>query len=184
MGVFGDLFRKLFGGKKVDLLVIGLDNSGKSTIVNSMKPKGAKDVVPTVGYQVEEFSKNGIRFKCVDMSGQSKYRALWENYYDETTAIIWVVDSADLFRMVVCKDELETMLEHKAIAANPNIPVLFLANKMDVAGALSPEDVVKRIELEQLLKGREWHISQTNALTGDGVEEGMKWLVQAIEKNI
>ena len=36
------------------------------------------ETVPTVGLTTEEFTKNGIRFTATDMSGQTKYRSLWE----------------------------------------------------------------------------------------------------------
>jgi len=48
-----------------------------------------------------------------DMSGQAKYRNLWEHYYTDTDAVIFVVDSADAVRMCVVKDELNTILAHK-----------------------------------------------------------------------
>jgi len=46
------------------------------------------------------------------MSGQGRYRSLWEHYYKETHAIIFVLDSADKLRMAVAKDELNQLLQH------------------------------------------------------------------------
>ena len=46
------------------------------------------------------------------MSGQGRYRNLWEHYYEETQAIIFVVDSSDKLRMSVVKDELNQLLDH------------------------------------------------------------------------
>lgn len=40
-------------------------------------------MVPTVGFSVEEFTKNGLAFTVFDMSGQGRYRNLWEHYYKE-----------------------------------------------------------------------------------------------------
>ena len=49
-----------FKKKDVNILVIGLDNSGKSTILNHFKPEEDKspDIVPTVGFNVEKFKSN------------------------------------------------------------------------------------------------------------------------------
>ena len=47
------------------------------------------------------------------MSGQSKWRNIWELKYPEVQAVIWVVDSSDKFRMVVVKDELKALLNSK-----------------------------------------------------------------------
>ena len=45
------------------------------------------DVVPTVGFSVEEFTKNGLSFTVFDMSGQGRYRNLWEHYYKEVRRV-------------------------------------------------------------------------------------------------
>mmetsp|Transcript_29884 Transcript_29884/g.73470 ORF Transcript_29884/g.73470 Transcript_29884/m.73470 type:complete len:139 (-) Transcript_29884:753-1169(-) len=89
MGLFKKLFGAVTPGKaKVRILCVGLDNSGKSTIINWLKPKKAtsSEVVPTVGFSVEEFTKNGLSFTVFDMSGQGRYRNLWEHYYKEVGA--------------------------------------------------------------------------------------------------
>lgn len=79
-----------------------------------------------------------LSFTVFDMSGQGRYRNLWEHYYRylsqccsptgdfsslihflcfilflrEGQAIIFVIDSADKLRMVVAKEELDTLLNH------------------------------------------------------------------------
>ena len=45
------------------------------------------------------------------MSGQGRYRNLWEHYYRDCQGIIFVVDSSDRLRMVVAKDELDMLLQ-------------------------------------------------------------------------
>ena len=44
------------------------------------------------------------------MSGASNYRSLWETYYRNVQAVIFVVDSSDKIRVCVAKDELDAML--------------------------------------------------------------------------
>lgn len=87
------------------------------------------EVTPTVGFQVEEFAKNNLHFTVYDMSGQGRYRSLWEHYYAEVQAIIYVLDSTDRIRMCVCKEELELLLNHDSIKQS-KAPVLFFANKV------------------------------------------------------
>ena len=50
-------------------------------------------------------------FTAFDMSGQGRYRNLWEHYYKECQGIVFVVDSSDKLRMVVAKDELDMLLQ-------------------------------------------------------------------------
>lgn len=87
------------------------------------------EATPTIGFQVEEFSKENIHFTMYDMSGQGRYRSLWEQYYADAEAIIFVIDSTDKFRMVVAKEELQNLLEHEDIKKSKP-PVLFFANKV------------------------------------------------------
>lgn len=64
MGLFKSLWQLIVPGKKtVRILCVGLDNSGKTSIISHIKPRKAAveaDIVPTVGFNVEEFTKNGF----------------------------------------------------------------------------------------------------------------------------
>merc|ERR1711862_110995 len=164
--------------KKVRIVVVGLDNSGKTTVLNCLKPKKASlETVPTVGFSTEEFQKHGVNFCAFDMSGQSRYRNLWEHYYDDIEGIIVVVDAAEQIRFAVVKNELEQMIENEAVSKR-RLPVLFLSNKMDADGACAPEEITKQLDIERIMSGPglPWAIFPCNALKGDGVEEATKWL--------
>merc|ERR1711976_365776 len=86
-----------------------------------MKPKEASinEVTPTVGFTTEEFDYGNVTFQAWDMSGQSRYRELWQCYYPETRGIIFVVDSTDAVRMCVVQDELGHLLKHPDTAGKP-----------------------------------------------------------------
>ena len=121
-----------FSRRQARVLVIGLDNSGKTTLINHLNPTKksvSAEVTPTVGFQVEEFTKGSINFTVYDMSGQGRYRNLWETYYADVEAIIFVLDSTDKVRMCVAKDELDQLLNHADIKASL-CPMLFFANKV------------------------------------------------------
>lgn len=63
------------------------------------------------------------------MSGQGRYRSLWEHYYSDVQAIIFVLDSTDKFRMCVAREELDQLLQHEEIRSG-KAPILFFANKV------------------------------------------------------
>ena len=71
------------GSKKANTVVVGLDNSGKTPLINYFLPTKQYEVIPTVGYQNEKFKKNNIVFNVFDMSGQSQCRTIWEKYYSD-----------------------------------------------------------------------------------------------------
>uniref|UniRef100_A0A672M899 ADP-ribosylation factor-like protein 6 n=1 Tax=Sinocyclocheilus grahami TaxID=75366 RepID=A0A672M899_SINGR len=191
------LFDKLAGWlglkkKDVNVLCLGLDNSGKTTIINQLKPSNvflflyihlisvlyAQDIVPTIGFSIEKFKTSSLSFTVFDMSGQGRYRNLWEHYYKEGQAIIFVIDSGDKLRMVVAKEELDTLLSHPDIK-HRRIPILFFANKMDLRDALSAVKVSQLLCLENI-KDKPWHICASDAVKGEGLQEGVDWLQDQI----
>merc|ERR1712232_448339 len=161
--------------------------SGKSTIIEQLRKKGDEynEVVPTVGFRVETFKRNKLRFTAFDMSGQSKYRNLWEKHYEDADAIIFVIDSTDDFRMGVVKEELDELLENKHIQRNTHVPILFLANKMDSKNAMSAAECMKSLGMNKI-RDRPWSIKTSNALTGEGIDAGLDWLSENVttKKNI
>lgn len=168
--------------KKSNIICIGLDNSGKSTILNKLKAdkEQTHDIVPTVGLSVENFSASAINFTVFDMSGQGKYRNLWEAYYNDVDGVIVVIDSSDKLRIVVAKEELDNFLHHNEIK-NKGIPILIFSNKMDIRDSLSPSQVSLKLELDQI-RNKPWQIFGSNALTGENLNEGVNWLAGQIRQ--
>uniref|UniRef100_A0A0K0F582 ADP-ribosylation factor-like protein 6 n=1 Tax=Strongyloides venezuelensis TaxID=75913 RepID=A0A0K0F582_STRVS len=185
MGFFSSIGNLLgFGKRNVNILVLGLDNSGKTTILNHLKEPESQNVtiVPTVGYSTEKFTNANFTFTAFDMSGQSKYRNLWEMYYKNIQGIIFVVDSADRLRVAVARDELWILLDHKDIM-HKKIPILIFSNKVDEKEALTSSEISQSLGLD-LIRSRNWHIESCCALTGDGLEAGVTWLSTNIQKYI
>lgn len=185
MGVFDNLMKWLgLKRKEVKVLCVGLDNSGKTTVLNQLKPEESrvKNVVPTIGFTMETFSHSSICFSTFDMSGQGRYRNLWEHYYKDVNAVIFVLDSSDKLRMPVAKDELDHLLQHNDIKSG-NIPILLLANKMDLKDSLTAVACSRHLNLDAITD-RSYHICSTNALTGDGLEEAIDWLTDQVKRDL
>jgi len=115
-----------------------------------------------------------------DIGGQKSLRSYWRNYFEQTDGIIWVVDSVDKRRMPDCHSELaQLLLEEKLSGAS----LLVYANKQDIKGALSHEDISELLGLRDI-KNRHYHIQSCSAVTGKGLAEGVEWLVNDIASRI
>lgn len=72
------------------------------------------------------FADKNVSFTAFDMSGHDRYRSLWEHYYKDCQAIIFIIDSSDKLRLVVAKEELDMLLQHPDVAGNININFYFM----------------------------------------------------------
>ena len=155
-------------------LMIGLDGAGKTTLMYKLKLGETIGTVPTVGFNVESLEFKSLTLTIWDLGGQSKIRPLWNHYFKNTDAIIFVVDSEDRKRLEQAKEELWTVLANPILA---HAPLLIFANKQDVAKATTVQTIVEVLGLEKL-RGRKWYIQGCSATLGDGVSLGINTLVQ------
>ena len=169
---------------KLRLLVVGLDNSGKTTLVHSLRAsaneaKGTAaqtpgEIAPTPGFSVEKFELGKSKLAVVDMSGQRLYHKLWTAYYNETDAVLFVVDAADHTRF----EEAHGALKSVASGLPNKLPILVCANKMDLMHAAAPADVASSLKLDtELGATRSWRIQSCSAAKREGVDDGVRWLL-------
>ncbi|GMI39814.1 hypothetical protein TrCOL_g3192 [Triparma columacea] len=180
MGIFmSRLFSSLFGGKEVRILILGLDNAGKTTILYRLQNESdeAIQTIPTIGFNVETLQYKNIKFQVWDLGGQTSIRPYWRCYYPNTDAIIFVVDSADTERLAIAKQELSAMLQEEELASSI---LLVFANKQDQKGALNAQQISEGMGLPEI-RDRQWSIQETSAIKGKGLFEGFDWLVTCIK---
>lgn len=68
-------------------------------------------ICPTFGFEIKTIPINReVKLNFWDIGGQKSIRPFWRNYYEETDAIVWVIDSTDSDRLETCKTELESVL--------------------------------------------------------------------------
>ena len=173
---FTKLFDSFFGKKEMRILMLGLDAAGKTTILYNLKLGEVVSSVPTIGFNVETVEYKNIKFTVWDIGGQTIIRSNWKYYYDNTDALIYVVDSSDKERFELAKQELQSVLSNEAMK---DTAVLVLANKQDIAQA-SLTEVTEKMGLFAM-KGREWHIQGTCATTGAGIFDGLDWLCKTLK---
>ena len=103
MGVLMSRMMAAFGDKEARILVLGLDNAGKTTILYRLQVGTVVSTIPTIGFNVETVTYKNIKFQVWDLGGQSSIRPYWRCYYPNTQAIVYVVDSSDVERVGTSK---------------------------------------------------------------------------------
>ena len=141
--VFSRIFSGLVGSEQMRIIIIGLDNAGKTTIlckfikkikaliqlpfcIDRLHLNDVEPTVPTVGFNVEQVTFNNLKLQVWDLGGQTGLRPYWRCYYADTNAVVYAIDSADKDRLDVARQELELMLQEEELKG---APLLVLANK-------------------------------------------------------
>ena len=91
-----------------------------------------------VGFNVETVTFQNTKLQVWDLGGQTGLRPYWRCYYQDTNAVVYVIDSADRERLEVARQELELMLQEEELKG---APVLILANKQDLPNAMNEQEV-------------------------------------------
>ena len=182
-------YKLIFRKAEFHILILGLDGAGKTSILERLKAIFAgldalppSRIPPTVGLNIGRMRIGRTQLSFWDLGGQSRLRSLWEQYYSEAHGLLFVVDSNDAARLDESRDVLRGLLHHPDLAG---IPILLFANKQDAPGAASSHEVQARFGLhQQHIDGtgssQPQNVLGVTALSGDGVEEGIRWLVDAV----
>jgi ADP-ribosylation factor-like protein 3 len=123
--------------------------------------------------------RNDVSLNLWDLGGQRTIRTYWNQYYENTGALVYVIDSTDEDRMEEAGSELQKMLNDGALQRD--IPILVLANKQDLMNSLSVQEISSVLQLADI-QNRPWHIQPCSAKTGEGIEEGFDFLVPFLNK--
>jgi len=160
------------------VLMLGLDNSGKTTALKKLAGEDVSHITPTQGFNIKSVQQEGFKLNVWDIGGQKHIRPYWKNYYQNTDAIIYMIDSADRRRTDEAAEELTSLMEEEMLAG---VPTLIFANKQDLLNAMKAEELMKELELTTF-KDRWISVQACSAKTGDGLEEGMAKLMAEKQK--
>ncbi|CAF1123461.1 unnamed protein product [Rotaria sordida] len=178
MGSSWNKIASLFPKKEeIRVLMFGLDAAGKTTALYVMKLGEVVTTIPTIGFNVETVEFRNIKMTAWDVGGRDKIRPLWRHYYQNTAAIVYVIDSNDRERINEACEELHRMANEDELRTRP---ILVLANKQDLPNAMSVDELRDKLGMNRLSCDTKWHIQPTIATQNEGIREGFEWLADAI----
>merc|ERR1711907_747245 len=105
-------FQNLFWKQEMELTLVGLQNSGKTTLVNVISSgQFDEDMIPTVGFNMRKVTKGNVTIKLWDIGGQPRFRSMWERYCRGVNAVVYMVDAADQDKIEASRNELHNLLD-------------------------------------------------------------------------
>nr|CAD7433425.1 unnamed protein product [Timema monikensis] len=131
------------------ILVLGLENAGKSTILSQVTSANCHnhDVKPTEGFNVTCLHNGETSLNIWEVGGREPFRKYWVNFLQDTDLLVFVVDAADAHNLSLAVTEVKRLLGDDRMA---KVPILVLANKQDKVGALVPTEVADALDLNSI----------------------------------
>lgn len=179
MGLLSLLKKLKKNENEARIVVLGLDNSGKTTILKRLSDEDISTIMPTQGFNVKSLVHNGLTLNVWDIGGQKSIRPYWRNYFDHTDALVYVIDSTDQKRMEETGIELDQLVSEEKLE---NVPILIYANKQDLMNAHDAEEISEGLNLVSITD-RPWHIQACSAKTGEGLKDGMEWVMEFLNED-
>lgn len=182
-------YKYMFQKEEYSVLILGLDNAGKTTYLEQTKTKFRKSykmmnpakITTTVGLNIGQITIGNIRLNFWDLGGQEELQSLWDKYYAESHAVIYIVDSSDHDRLDESKEAFDKMISNESVEG---IPLLLLANKQDLQEVISTDDLKALFkESSHKMGRRDVKVMGVSALNGEGVNAGIQWLIECIKRN-
>eukprot|EP00605_Chrysophyceae_sp_TOSAG23-4_P001727 GSChrysophyteH1.ASY1.ANO1.1914.1 assembled CDS len=178
MGSVLQRMMRTFWTRKLEVVLVGLENSGKSTLLSVLSNGMPMETAPTIGLNVKMVKRGGVQMKMWDLGGQAQYRAEWGRYTRGCDVIVFVVDTHATTQFHDAKGELHRLLEDKELATTP---LLVVANKIDLDPHASEQALIKELSLDYIVDNP-WIIIPCSALKTLHVDKVLAWLVEQSEK--
>ena len=159
MGLKNILNRIFVKDKKV--VICGLDNAGKSTMVSFLQQGTFIEHTPTMGKDQASIEVQGIRLNLIDMGGQKDFRSLWLGEMNDAQCVIFMIDAADSERFKEAKQELWKLSE-----IFMKKPLIILANKYDLENVVEVGVLIQELNLKDLPS---FEILSISCKTGFGI---------------
>ncbi|NWX21607.1 ARL3 protein, partial [Aegotheles bennettii] len=149
--------------QELHILLLGLDNAGKTTLLKHLTSEEVSTITPTQGFNIKSVhSHGGFKLNVWDIGGQHSIRPYWKKYLGSTDLLIYVIDSTDQKRFEETGQELAELTEDESLTG---VPLLVFANKQDLVTAAPAAEIAEGLSLHTY-RDREWQIQACSALSG------------------
>lgn len=197
MGIIGSRVTQRNCTTAATILLVGIEGAGKTTMAYVTSPysdtawdklMNLRNIAPTNGYnlKLEDITYKGYTFDVFDVGGKEHTRngrlQSWSFNGKFLQGMMFVVDSADVERLPEAREFLQQILTASRFS---RIPVLIIANKQDLPGALEPRELAKRLSLSSF--ERDLPVLGVSAIRATGLFEAfrkMRNMIKVYDKRI
>eukprot|EP00128_Syssomonas_multiformis_P011055 Colp12_sorted_trinity150504_noHs@24991 len=175
--------------EKKQILLIGLDDVGKTTFLYRIKTEDIITTMPTLGTVIQHLVFKNYEFVNVDYGGEDTGRSLWDYFIDLSHGAIFVVSLSDHERFEQAVNTFHRVLrdlDERKLEV-PTTSVLVFCNKEDHPNSM-PFSVAEEALRKDLPKTSR-HVDllfmpssfTKKALEDTNIEKGLDWLFDRLE---
>nr|CAI39316.1 arl_C13 [Paramecium tetraurelia] len=146
--------------KKLKIVFIGLEGSGKTAILQYLRNGKFTETQPTIGLNVETIQYKQRFYLIFDVGG--KVRTLWSHYYDNLDGLVFVVDKIQK-ELKKLSEDIKTKVINQLI----QIVLLMYLNKSDLQNSQTMEFGDIPYSKSDVI------IQKCSAKSGEGIWEGI-----------
>ncbi|XP_066304376.1 small COPII coat GTPase SAR1B-like [Branchiostoma lanceolatum] len=171
--------------KKGKLVFLGLDNAGKTSLLNRLKFGTMATPHPTGQPHCEELQIADMTFRTHDLGGHKQARRVWREYLPAVDAVVFLLDVSDPGRFREAHKELQGLLKDELTSG---VPLLILGNKIDDPRAAGEFQLRTAFGLHGLTTGKETaslpegrravELFMCSVKEKQGYGEAFRWLAQ------
>ncbi|MHA2472623.1 MAG: ADP-ribosylation factor-like protein, partial [Promethearchaeota archaeon] len=169
----------IFEQKEAKILIFGLSQAGKTTIIKTRRKSVTKTTFPTINVDISKILVNNVSLLTYDIPGKYKAKEIWKPYLKNQDGLIFVLDITDTIRFSFARELLHE------IAGKPELselPLLILFNKSDRKKS-ELKDLEEAMGVEKLGK-RPMRTFMTDAIKNVNIDEAFNWLSLKIAERV
>eukprot|EP01095_Lingulamoeba_sp_RSL-Kostka_P002849 TRINITY_DN1376_c0_g1_i1.p1 TRINITY_DN1376_c0_g1~~TRINITY_DN1376_c0_g1_i1.p1 ORF type:complete len:189 (+),score=72.13 TRINITY_DN1376_c0_g1_i1:109-675(+) len=181
---WGWLYQLGFFNKDATVILLGLDNAGKTTLLSKLKTGATHQFAPTERAQNEDIVIGKVKINAWDLGGHEQVRFAWNQYFVQADAVIFMVDSHDKERMSEAREEIQFLLEDEELE---DVPFVIIGNKIDLNGSLGRKEIIEELDLETRIvesendsEARKIEVFSCSVIEGIGIEDAFEWLSNVV----
>ena len=161
----------------LNVVVSGTVAVGKSSLIKRIANGSFDSIGASSTIGVDYVTKNLVTAKNVllrtiytDLAGQERFRSVCSQCYRGVCAVLVVFDvSLDI--LIQPTEDVGYWIDQSLLHAGPSVPVLIVANKMDMVHDSDRNLKVQGITPEVVQRGYSGKVFYVSAKTGEGIEE-------------
>lgn len=144
---------KIDDSQEKRVLLLGLEGSGKTSIVNQICVANGDETFytvppkPTEGSSIYRIKNGSVFYNIWDIGGSDATRKYWTAFLQDTDLLLFVVDASRADKLPLVASTLKQLLSDSRM---DDVPILIVVNKQDSPNALEPEKVKEALDLDRI----------------------------------